>query len=148
MNSIALLLALINGYKTVLLGDPGRRLGVGDDPDQGTMAGGISEIFQALALVFSGASVVGLRLAVAELSALSQAIHGQATGTTPARAPAPARPRVRHRARGQGELTARGAPRHARPDRSCDEAGSPSIGVWCISESDRPMGQAGWSRME
>lgn len=47
---------------------------------------GISEIFQMLAVVFSGASVLGLRIAVAELTALAQAIQGPTagTGTTPA----------------------------------------------------------------
>jgi hypothetical protein len=42
---------------------------------------GISEIFQILAVVFSGASVIGLRIAVAELTALAQAIQGPAAAT-------------------------------------------------------------------
>ena len=78
-----ILLALFEGRKTVLPVILAVLSGLGMILTK-TLGWGISEIFQALALVFSGASVVGLKLAMAELSALSQAIHGQATGTTPA----------------------------------------------------------------
>ena len=83
MNFVALLVALVTGNKTTssvilaVVSALGMIL-------TKTIGWGISEIFQILAVVFSGASVIGLRIAVAELSALAQAIQGPAAGTGPA----------------------------------------------------------------
>jgi hypothetical protein len=77
MNWIAVLLGLINGYKTyssVILAIVSG-LGMILTKNYG---GGISEILQALTLVFSGASVVGLRHAVAKVSDSGQDGSGQA----------------------------------------------------------------------
>lgn len=52
-----------------------------------TLGWGISEIFQALAFVFSGVSAVGIKNAVAEVSAVAKGLSapaaGTGTGTTP-----------------------------------------------------------------
>jgi hypothetical protein len=77
MNWIAVLLGLINGYKTyssVILAVVSG-LGMILTKNYG---GGVSEILQALALVFGGASVVGLRSAVAQASTSGQGGSGQA----------------------------------------------------------------------
>ena len=71
MNGIALLLKLINGYKTyssVILAIVSG-LGMILTKDYG---GGVSEILQALTLVFGGTSVAGLRHAVAKVSTSGQ----------------------------------------------------------------------------
>jgi hypothetical protein len=77
MNWITLLLGLINGYKTyssvILTIVSG--LGMILTKNYG---GGVSEILQALTLVFGGASVAGLRHAVAQLSTLGQGVPSQA----------------------------------------------------------------------
>ena len=77
MNPTALLLDLINAYKahsSVILAVVS---GLGMILTK-NYAGGISEIFQALTLIFGGASVVGLRQAVSKLSASGQGGAGQA----------------------------------------------------------------------
>jgi hypothetical protein len=76
MNVTALMLELVNGYKTyssVILAIVSG-LGMILSKNYG---GGISEIFQALTLVFGGASIVGLRHAVAKLprGVLDAAMH-------------------------------------------------------------------------
>jgi hypothetical protein len=80
MNFIAMLLALFTGNKTISSVILAVASGLGMILTK-ALGWGISEIFQVLAVVFSGASVIGLRIAVAELSALAQAIQGPATGT-------------------------------------------------------------------
>lgn len=77
MNWITVLLGLINGYKTyssVILAIVSG-LGMILTKNYG---GGASEILQALTLVFGGASVVGLRHAVAKLLTPGQGGPGQA----------------------------------------------------------------------
>jgi hypothetical protein len=77
MNPTALLLDLINGYKahsSVILAVVS---GLGMILTK-NYAGGISEIFQALTLIFGGASVVGLRQAVSKLSNASEGGPSQA----------------------------------------------------------------------
>ena len=77
MNWISVLLGLINGYKTyssVILAVVSG-LGMILTKNYG---GGVSEILQALTLVFGGASVVGLRSAVAQVSTSGQSGSGQA----------------------------------------------------------------------
>ncbi len=77
MNTTALLLAMINGYKAfspVILAIVS---GLGMILTK-NFGGGISEIFQALAMIFSGVSVVGLSQALAQLSA---AVHGGSSPT-------------------------------------------------------------------
>jgi hypothetical protein len=78
MNVIAILVALYNGAKVISPVVLAVASGLGMILTK-ALGWGISEIFQALALIFSGASVSGLNKALAELSALT---HG--TGTTPA----------------------------------------------------------------
>jgi uncharacterized membrane protein len=72
MKFAAFLLDLINGYKTyasvVLVIVSG--LGMIFTKNY---SGGVSEIFQALTLIFSGTSVVGLRHAVAKASSSGEA---------------------------------------------------------------------------
>jgi hypothetical protein len=71
MKTPALLLAALNFYKThssvILAIASGLAMILTKN-----YGGGISEIFQALALIFGGASVVGLGQAVAQLSASVQ----------------------------------------------------------------------------
>lgn len=67
MNWVPLLLAAINGYKTYSAVILTVVTGVGMILTK-NYSGGVSEILQALTLVFGGASVVGLRSAVAKLS--------------------------------------------------------------------------------
>ena len=106
MTFAAFLLALFDGCKTVLPVILAVLSGLGMILTK-ALAGGISEIFQALALVFSGASVVGLKYRDGRARGPGAGLHGQATGTTPASGTGTARPRTAP-ARGQGELTARG----------------------------------------
>jgi hypothetical protein len=68
MKLVPLLLSLVNGYKTyssVILAVVSG-LGMILSKNYG---GGVAEIFQALTLVFGGASVVGLRHAVSKVRA-------------------------------------------------------------------------------
>jgi hypothetical protein len=67
MNPIALLLDLINGYKTYSSVILTIVSGLGMILTK-NYVGGVSEIFQALTLIVGGASIVGLRHAVAKLS--------------------------------------------------------------------------------
>jgi hypothetical protein len=68
MNPVSFLLELINGYKTyasvILAVVSGLGMILSKNYSQG-----VSEIFQALTLAFGGASVVGLRHAVAKVHA-------------------------------------------------------------------------------
>lgn len=68
MKYVALLLALINGYKTYSSVILAIVSGLGMILTK-NYSGGLSDIFQALALVFGGVSIVGLRGAVAQLAA-------------------------------------------------------------------------------
>jgi hypothetical protein len=71
MNFTAFLLVLINGYKTygsVILAVVS---GLGMILTK-NYEGGISEIFQAMTLIFGGTSVVGLRHAVSKLESSSE----------------------------------------------------------------------------
>lgn len=67
MNPTAMLLELVNGYKTYSSVILTIVSGLGMILTK-NYVGGASEIFQALTLIFGGASVVGLRHAVAKLS--------------------------------------------------------------------------------
>ncbi|MHB1556500.1 MAG: hypothetical protein ACYC61_03350 [Isosphaeraceae bacterium] len=83
MTVIALLVQLVKDYKTyspVLLAIGS---GLGMIMTKG-LGSGIPELFQVLSVVFSGASLVGLRTALARIESLFQA------SPTPAPAPAPA----------------------------------------------------------
>ena len=71
MNPTALLLDMINGYKTYSSVILTIVSGLGMILTK-NYVGGVSEIFQALTLIFGGASIVGLRHAVAKLSDSSQ----------------------------------------------------------------------------
>jgi hypothetical protein len=75
MKAVAVLLTLINGYKTYSTVILTVVSGLGMILTK-NYSGGVSEIFQALTLVFGGASVAGLRSAVSKLSDLG--------GTSPA----------------------------------------------------------------
>ena len=78
MNWITILLAVFNGIKAASPVVLAVISGLGMILTK-ALGWGISEIFQALALIFSGVSVSGLNKALAELSALTHS-----TGTTPA----------------------------------------------------------------
>lgn len=83
MSVIALIVQLVKDYKTyspVLLAIGS---GLGMILTKG-LGGGIPELFQILSVVFGGASLVGLRTALARLESLFQG------GSTPAPAPTPA----------------------------------------------------------
>jgi hypothetical protein len=71
MKWIAPLLGLINGYKTYSSVILAIVSGLGMILSK-NYSGGVSEILQSLTLVFGGASLVGLRHAVAQLSAPAQ----------------------------------------------------------------------------
>jgi hypothetical protein len=77
MNWIAVLLGLINGYKTYSSVILAVVSGLGMILTK-NYSGGVSEILQALTLVFGGASVVGLRYAVAQVSTSGPGGSGQA----------------------------------------------------------------------
>jgi hypothetical protein len=66
MNVVNVLLALINGYKTYSTAFLAIAAGLGMILAK-NYDGGITQICQALLLVFGGASVVGLRHAVAKV---------------------------------------------------------------------------------
>ncbi len=87
MSFVAILLALLEACKTILPVILAVLSGLLMILTK-TLGWGISETFQALAFVFGGASVVGLKGVMAELSTLAQAIHvrvaGTGTGTSPA----------------------------------------------------------------
>ena len=68
MQLIPLLLSLVNGYKTYSTVILAVVSGLGMILTK-NYGGGVAEIFQALTLVFGGASVVGLRHAVSKASA-------------------------------------------------------------------------------
>jgi hypothetical protein len=71
MNFAAFLLVLINGYKTYASVILAVVSGLGMILTK-NYAGGISEIFQAMTLIFGGTSVVGLRHAVSKLESSSE----------------------------------------------------------------------------
>jgi hypothetical protein len=77
MNSISVLLGLINGYKTYSSVILAVVSGLGMILTK-NYSGGVSEIFQALTVVFGGASVVGLRHAVSKVSTPGEGDSGQA----------------------------------------------------------------------
>lgn len=66
MNIATFLLVLINGYKTYASAILAITSGLGMILTK-NYAGGVSEVFQALTLIFGGTSVVGLRHAVSKL---------------------------------------------------------------------------------
>jgi hypothetical protein len=66
MKFAAFLLRLINGYKTYASAILAIVSGLGMILTK-NYAGGFSELFQALTLIFGGASIVGLRHAVAKI---------------------------------------------------------------------------------
>jgi hypothetical protein len=68
MKLVPLLLSLVNGYKTYASVILAVVSGVGMILTK-NYGGGVAEIFQALTLVFGGASVVGLRHAVSKVGA-------------------------------------------------------------------------------
>ena len=68
----ALLLKLVNGYKTYSSAILAVVSGLGLVLAQ-NYSGGVTQIFQALLLLFGGASVVGMRHAIAKLDAKVQA---------------------------------------------------------------------------
>jgi hypothetical protein len=80
MNFIGIVVALFEGFKACSPVILAVASGLGMILTK-TLGWGISEIFQALALVFSGVSIVGLKNAVAELAVLAPAAQGQASGT-------------------------------------------------------------------
>jgi hypothetical protein len=84
MKSAAFLLALINGYKTYASAILAIASGLGMILTK-DYSGGVSEIFQALTLIFGGTSVVGLRHAVAKVSSSGEADlrHAVADKTSP-----------------------------------------------------------------
>lgn len=69
-NAIAILLNLISGYKTYASVILAVVSGLGMILSK-NYAGGLSQIFQSLLLVFGGASVVNMRHAVAKVEALA-----------------------------------------------------------------------------
>ena len=71
-NMSALLLKLVNGYKTYSSAILAVVSGLGLVLAQ-NYSGGVTQIFQALLLLFGGASVVGMRHAIAKLDAKVQA---------------------------------------------------------------------------
>ncbi len=71
MNFAASLLTFINGYKTYASVILAVVSGLGMILTK-NYAGGVSEIFQALTLVFGGTSVVGLRHAVSKLESAGE----------------------------------------------------------------------------
>lgn len=84
MTYAALLLTLINGYKTYSSVILAIVAGVGMILTK-NFSGGLSSIFQALTLIFGGASIVGLRGALAQLAdAAGQLTPSQPTPSQPA----------------------------------------------------------------
>jgi hypothetical protein len=71
MNWVAFLLAAINGYKTYSAVILAVASGLGMILTK-NYSGGVSDILQALTLVFGGASVAGLRSAVGKVSGPGQ----------------------------------------------------------------------------
>jgi len=83
MNLTVFLLALVNGYKTYASAILAVVSGLGMILTK-NYAGGLSEAFQALTLIFGGTTVVGLRHAVAKMEAPSPTglRHAVATETS------------------------------------------------------------------
>ena len=89
---VALLLTLINGYKTYSSVILAIVSGLGMILTK-NFSGGLSSIFQALTLIFGGASIVGLRGALAQLVAAVQVTPSQPTPSQPTPSqPAPSQP--------------------------------------------------------
>lgn len=73
MNFATFLLVLINGYKTYSSAILAVASGLGMILTK-NYEGGISQVFQALTLIFGGTTVVGLRHAVAKLEGTSKVV--------------------------------------------------------------------------